>query len=49
MIKLKPTFWRSYYYSDIIEICHNLLANCEGGWFAGNPSCAMGHIGALCE
>lgn len=32
-----------------IELCYHAEINCLGGWQAGNPSCILGHIGALCE
>ena len=49
MIQLRETYWRAFYYSEIIESCYHLSTNCQGRWFAGDPSCIEGHIGALCE
>ncbi|CAD8143728.1 unnamed protein product [Paramecium pentaurelia] len=49
MIELRPGYWRAFYYSNYIEECYHLHLNCLGGWFAGDSSCALGHIGALCE
>ncbi|CAD8136644.1 unnamed protein product [Paramecium pentaurelia] len=49
MIELRSGYWRAYYYSNIVELCYHQYQNCQGGWFAGNPSCGIGHIGALCE
>ncbi|CAK55869.1 unnamed protein product (macronuclear) [Paramecium tetraurelia] len=49
MIELRSGYWRAYYYSNVVELCYHQQQNCQGGWFAGNPSCGLGHIGALCE
>ncbi|CAK58254.1 unnamed protein product (macronuclear) [Paramecium tetraurelia] len=49
MIELRPSYWRTYYYSDNVEYCYHLPQNCMGGWLPGDSSCLLGHIGALCE
>ncbi|CAD8095790.1 unnamed protein product [Paramecium primaurelia] len=48
-IKLRPNYWRPYFYADLIEYCYNFEFNCLGGWNYGDVSCSLGHIGALCE
>ncbi|KAM3133543.1 hypothetical protein pb186bvf_014385 [Paramecium bursaria] len=48
-IQLKVGFWRYVYKSTKIEDCYHLVANCQGGWYQGDKSCVIGHIGALCE
>ncbi|KAM3135852.1 hypothetical protein pb186bvf_012105 [Paramecium bursaria] len=48
-IQLKYGYWRPYDESTVIEYCLHLDSNCEGGWIPGDSSCAVGHIGALCE
>ncbi|CAD8194348.1 unnamed protein product [Paramecium pentaurelia] len=48
-IKLRPNYWRPYFYADLIEYCYNFQLNCLGGWNYGDVSCSLGHIGALCE
>ncbi|EGR34662.1 hypothetical protein IMG5_004650, partial [Ichthyophthirius multifiliis] len=48
-IQLNSGYFRRIPESDIIEECKNLIENCVGGYEAGNNSCALGHIGALCE
>lgn len=48
-IQLKAGYYRPYFDSSIISYCNNLVANCNGGWDPGNPSCYTGHVGALCE
>ncbi|CAD8200138.1 unnamed protein product [Paramecium octaurelia] len=48
-IKLRPNFWRPYFYADLVENCYNFEFNCLGGWDYGDYSCSLGHIGALCE
>ncbi|CAK91844.1 unnamed protein product (macronuclear) [Paramecium tetraurelia] len=48
-IKLRPNFWRPYFYADLVEYCYNFELNCLGGWNYGDSSCSLGHIGALCE
>lgn len=42
-------YWRDSIYSDEIVSCSNQKSNCDGGFYAGDSSCAEGHIGALCE
>ncbi|CAD8048507.1 unnamed protein product [Paramecium sonneborni] len=49
MIELRSGYWRAYYDSNVIELCYHQQQNCQGGWFTGNQSCEIGHIGALCE
>ncbi|CAD8084371.1 unnamed protein product [Paramecium sonneborni] len=48
-LNLKPGYWRPYFDNDKISECINLLQNCNGGWYEGDTSCTLGHIGALCE
>ncbi|CAD8113937.1 unnamed protein product [Paramecium sonneborni] len=48
-LKLRPNFWRPYFYADLVENCYNDEFNCLGGWNYGDSSCSQGHIGALCE
>ncbi|KAM3134149.1 hypothetical protein pb186bvf_013770 [Paramecium bursaria] len=48
-IQLKIGYWRPFDSSTVIENCLHLETNCQGGWYPGDDSCALGHIGALCE
>lgn len=48
-IKVRKDYWRPYDDSFVITYCYNYPINCEGDWNAGDKSCAIGHIGALCE
>ena len=48
-IHLRAGYYRPYFDSSKISYCTNLVANCNGGWDPGDPSCYSGHTGALCE
>ncbi|KAM3138602.1 hypothetical protein pb186bvf_009354 [Paramecium bursaria] len=48
-IELRSNYWRPYYDNNIVTYCFNLPVDCNGGWSPGDDSCALGHIGALCE
>ena len=48
-INLRAHYYRPYFDSSEIAYCINLVANCNGGWDPGDPSCYTGHVGALCE
>ncbi|KAM3129816.1 hypothetical protein pb186bvf_018110 [Paramecium bursaria] len=49
LIELREKYWRPYDDNDAVSYCYNFPVNCNGGWIPGDDSCALGHIGALCE
>lgn len=49
MVELRSAYWRAGYDSTVIESCYHFPLNCNGGWYPGDESCFVGHIGALCE
>ena len=45
----QQNYWRPYDDNNMVTFCYNFPTNCNGGWSPGDESCALGHIGALCE
>lgn len=42
-------YWRLNSNSSYPILCENEKENCMGGYYTGEITCKIGHIGALCE